>query len=400
MGGTNSPRPILGQRLQVLLRTPDGVCVRGGAAGGCGWGPDGTRRIAVGSGKQRCAVRGAALKAAGTSRSVPGPPEVCRDHPKCAGITRSVPGPPEVPPGRADVCRDRPKCRRGRPKCRRDEPKCSGSTRSAAGIARIAAGTSRSVPGRAEVCRNEPKCAGTARSVPGSHEVPPEPPEVCRDRTKCRRNDPKCRRDDPKCRRNDPNCYGTTRTVPGSPEVPPGRAEAAPGSPEVSPERAEVLPEPPEVCRDRPKCRRDRPKCAGTSRSVPERAEVPAAARGDPRSCHVGRAVLGAGAAGAARRCGAAYCDAVEPVVLPSEGGFVKYESSKAGKRLQRSEGSFQRNAPSSDVLLTLDVSTRFQRVKGFGGSLSDAAALNILGLPQPAQEMLLRSYFSDSGQC
>ncbi|XP_031413543.1 lysosomal acid glucosylceramidase-like, partial [Meleagris gallopavo] len=46
--------------------------------------------------------------------------------------------------------------------------------------------------------------------------------------------------------------------------------------------------------------------------------------------------------------CSAAYCDAVEPVVLPSAGSFVKYESSKAGKRLQRSEGSFQRNAPSS----------------------------------------------------
>ena len=52
------------------------------------------------------------------------------------------------------------------------------------------------------------------------------------------------------------------------------------------------------------------------------------------------------------------------------------------------------------DLLLTLDVSTRHQRVKGFGGSLSDAAALNILALPQPAQELLLRSYFSDSGQC
>ena len=51
------------------------------------------------------------------------------------------------------------------------------------------------------------------------------------------------------------------------------------------------------------------------------------------------------------------------------------------------------------DVLLTLDVSARFQRLKGFGGSLSDAAALNIVALPQPAQEELLRSYFSDSGE-
>lgn len=37
--------------------------------------------------------------------------------------------------------------------------------------------------------------------------------------------------------------------------------------------------------------------------------------------------------------CSAAYCDAVEPVVLPGAGGFAKYESSKAGKRLQRSAG-------------------------------------------------------------
>ena len=40
--------------------------------------------------------------------------------------------------------------------------------------------------------------------------------------------------------------------------------------------------------------------------------------------------------------CSAAYCDAVEPVVLPGAGGFVTYESSKAGKRLQRSEGTFR----------------------------------------------------------
>eukprot|EP00076_Gallus_gallus_P033738 XP_024999276.1 glucosylceramidase-like isoform X2 [Gallus gallus] len=96
--------------------------------------------------------------------------------------------------------------------------------------------------------------------------------------------------------------------------------------------------------------------------------------------------------------CSAAYCDAVEPVVLPGAGGFVTYESSKAGKRLQRSEGTFRHSLSAPDVLLTLDVSARFQRLKGFGGSLSDAAALNIVALPQPAQEELLRSYFSDSG--
>ncbi|NXC43681.1 GLCM Glucosylceramidase, partial [Penelope pileata] len=96
--------------------------------------------------------------------------------------------------------------------------------------------------------------------------------------------------------------------------------------------------------------------------------------------------------------CSAAYCDAPGPTVLPAPGAYAKYESSKAGKRLERSEGTFQRRAGTPELLLTLDVSVLHQRVKGFGGSLSDAAALNILGLSPPAQEHLLRSYFSESG--
>uniref|UniRef100_A0A8C3CI32 Glucosylceramidase n=1 Tax=Cairina moschata TaxID=8855 RepID=A0A8C3CI32_CAIMO len=49
-------------------------------------------------------------------------------------------------------------------------------------------------------------------------------------------------------------------------------------------------------------------------------------------------------------------------------------------------------------LLLTLNISVLYQHVKGFGGSLSDAAALNILGLSQPAQDNLLQSYFSENG--
>ena len=50
-------------------------------------------------------------------------------------------------------------------------------------------------------------------------------------------------------------------------------------------------------------------------------------------------------------------------------------------------------------LLLTLNVSALYQHVKGFGGSLSDAAAINILRLSRPAQDNLLRSYFSESGE-
>ncbi|KAK4807564.1 hypothetical protein QYF61_003353 [Mycteria americana] len=121
--------------------------------------------------------------------------------------------------------------------------------------------------------------------------------------------------------------------------------------------------------------------------------------------------------------CNATYCDTLDPVVLPAPGTYVKYESSKAGKRLERSEGSFQRSlrAPGTrcgrqrwarpclrpavtlaslptDLLLTVDTTQRYQKVKGFGGSVTDAAAINILSLPETAQDHLLRSYFSEEG--
>ncbi|NWS02194.1 GLCM Glucosylceramidase, partial [Motacilla alba] len=92
------------------------------------------------------------------------------------------------------------------------------------------------------------------------------------------------------------------------------------------------------------------------------------------------------------------YCDTLDPVVVPVPGSYVKYESSKAGKRLERSEGKFQSSLSTRGLLLTLDISALYQHVKGFGGSLSDAAAMNILKLSRPAQDNLLRSYFSESG--
>ncbi|NXR89487.1 GLCM Glucosylceramidase, partial [Hypocryptadius cinnamomeus] len=96
--------------------------------------------------------------------------------------------------------------------------------------------------------------------------------------------------------------------------------------------------------------------------------------------------------------CNATYCDTLDPLVVPAPGSYVKYESSKAGKRLERSEGKFQHKLCAPDVVLRLDTTQRFQRVKGFGGSITDAAAINILSLPERAQDHLLRSYFSEEG--
>ncbi|XP_075763540.1 lysosomal acid glucosylceramidase-like [Pelodiscus sinensis] len=96
--------------------------------------------------------------------------------------------------------------------------------------------------------------------------------------------------------------------------------------------------------------------------------------------------------------CSASYCDTLDPVVLPALGSFAKYESSKAGKRLERSEGTFWNDAPAPELVLKLDTAQRYQKVKGFGGALTDSAAMNIKSLSPGAQAHLLKSYFSEEG--
>uniref|UniRef100_A0A8C3K2D6 Glucosylceramidase n=1 Tax=Calidris pygmaea TaxID=425635 RepID=A0A8C3K2D6_9CHAR len=65
----------------------------------------------------------------------------------------------------------------------------------------------------------------------------------------------------------------------------------------------------------------------------------------DPHGALLGPAMPDFGHGSLVCACSATYCDTLDPVVLPAPGTYVKYESSKAGKRLERSEGSFQHNA-------------------------------------------------------
>ncbi|NXI57392.1 GLCM Glucosylceramidase, partial [Chloroceryle aenea] len=85
--------------------------------------------------------------------------------------------------------------------------------------------------------------------------------------------------------------------------------------------------------------------------------------------------------------CSATYCDTLDPLVLPAPGTYVKYESSKAGKRLERSEGSFQRNAETPDFHLTLDTAQRCQKVKGFG------IEYNLIRVPMASTDFSVRLY-------
>lgn len=96
--------------------------------------------------------------------------------------------------------------------------------------------------------------------------------------------------------------------------------------------------------------------------------------------------------------CNATYCDSLGRTVLPDAGQFLSYVSNKAGSRLMESQGQFQKNSTGAALRITLNPSQKFQHIKGFGGAMTDAAAINILSLSSGAQDQLLRQYFSTDG--
>ncbi|MCI4374640.1 hypothetical protein PGIGA_G00008390 [Pangasianodon gigas] len=96
--------------------------------------------------------------------------------------------------------------------------------------------------------------------------------------------------------------------------------------------------------------------------------------------------------------CNATYCDSVGHVSLPAVGHFLSFLSSRAGRRLQREQGQVQKNSTGAALRITLVPTEKYQHVKGFGGAMTDAAAMNILSLSTRAQDQLLRQYFSPEG--
>lgn len=97
--------------------------------------------------------------------------------------------------------------------------------------------------------------------------------------------------------------------------------------------------------------------------------------------------------------CNSTYCDSMGPDSLPGLGQFASYLTSQAGSRLDRSQGQVLKNSPGIAALrLTIVPYQKYQKIRGFGGSMTDAAALNILGLSPGTQDQLLRQYFSPEG--
>ncbi|KAK7586269.1 hypothetical protein V9T40_004145 [Parthenolecanium corni] len=96
--------------------------------------------------------------------------------------------------------------------------------------------------------------------------------------------------------------------------------------------------------------------------------------------------------------CNATYCDTLSNIRAPLAGNYVIYTSSRDGLRFQRSVGSFQSKATSEGVKYKIYSKRTFQEIYGFGGAFTDSAGINILSLSEPAQNLLLQSYFSKDG--
>ncbi|CAL8256213.1 unnamed protein product [Boreogadus saida] len=96
--------------------------------------------------------------------------------------------------------------------------------------------------------------------------------------------------------------------------------------------------------------------------------------------------------------CNSTYCDSVGPLIVPSLGQFTAYLSSKAGSRLEQVHGQVIKNSTAVGLRLTIVPFQKYQEVRGFGGAMTDAAAVNILSLSPATQDQLLRQYFSPDG--
>lgn len=97
--------------------------------------------------------------------------------------------------------------------------------------------------------------------------------------------------------------------------------------------------------------------------------------------------------------CNATYCDTIDPVVPVPTGQYLMYTSSMQGLRFSITTGEFKKQRENKlNPVFNIDRKARCQTMIGFGGAFTDAAGINILSLSKPAQENLLRSYYSKNG--
>lgn len=96
--------------------------------------------------------------------------------------------------------------------------------------------------------------------------------------------------------------------------------------------------------------------------------------------------------------CNSTYCDTIsEPMLQQNQ--VLWYTSTKEGKRMHTSTMNFSNtNEVETKLVLVVNSNQTYQQIFGFGGAMTDAAALNIRSLSKNTQRLLLESYFSPTG--
>ncbi|XP_017875574.1 glucosylceramidase-like [Ceratina calcarata] len=97
--------------------------------------------------------------------------------------------------------------------------------------------------------------------------------------------------------------------------------------------------------------------------------------------------------------CNATYCDSTpdnEPKI-PEKGAFYWYVSSKAGLRVSLIKGNISencKNESSSNPVLNINTTKRYQTILGYGGAFTDSTGINIKKLSPATQDQLIRAYY------
>ncbi|KAG7396698.1 hypothetical protein PHYBOEH_001927 [Phytophthora boehmeriae] len=96
--------------------------------------------------------------------------------------------------------------------------------------------------------------------------------------------------------------------------------------------------------------------------------------------------------------CNETQCDSVSNDYQTLKVGQIGvYTTSQAGERLEYKEIKDDAD-PVSNPTFTVDVSTQYQTIIGFGGAFTDAVAINVYKLSPKLQDMVLDQYFSETG--
>lgn len=91
--------------------------------------------------------------------------------------------------------------------------------------------------------------------------------------------------------------------------------------------------------------------------------------------------------------CNSTYCDDAPQVFRPNDRTrYTLISTSQGGLRFSVSSGNFGTETAGSDIDVVVDpAGTSYQEILGFGGSMTDAAGINIDSLSEPAQNELLK---------